>query len=589
TDGLRQSGLASVVAIVPTDGDAARAEAELLRQVERLPPVTAGEVEQAQRRIANAYERNLSNVNAVAMGLTSAVAAGDWRLYFLRRDAAAAVTADDVNRVARDYFKPSNRTLGRFIPTDEADRARIPEAPAVATLLDGYTGRPAVAAGEAFEPSPENIQERTHSFVIGDGLKVSLLPRDTRGDTVSVTASFRFGDEASLRGRMTAASFAGQMLMRGSDGLDREQIAQRLEALNTTGGVGGGAQSASIDLSSRRHTLAEALALSAQLLRAPTFPESEFEQLRLQRITGIEAARKEPGTVAGQALAKRFDPWPQGHALAHRSLEQVLEDVRALKLGEVRAFHREFYGSARGEIAVVGDFDAAAVKQQLETLFAGWKSDRPYAPIHTRHAAVAAERQQLPTPDKASAVLLARSNIALNDADPDYPALMVANHVLGSSALASRLGDRLRQKEGLTYGVSSSLRADASADGLDNAGSLDIQAIAAPENVARLETGLREELERLARDGITAVELKDAVDGLLVRFEQARASDASVAGMLSHNLYLDRTMAWTADFESRLRNLSVDEVNAAIARHLKPETLSVYAAGDFAGSAVSDD
>ncbi|MDQ3287115.1 MAG: insulinase family protein [Pseudomonadota bacterium] len=582
SDGLRQSGLASAVAIVPIDGDAARAEAELLRQVEQLPPVTAGEVELARQRIANAYERNLANVNAVAMGLTSAVAAGDWRLYFLRRDLVAKVTADDVNRVARAYFKPSNRTLGRFIPTDKPDRALIPAAPAVATLLDGFVGKPAVAAGETFEPSPDNIQARTRSFVIGDGLKVSLLPRDTRGDTVSVTASFRFGDEASLRGRMTAASFAGQMLMRDSQGLDREQIAQRLEALNTTGGVGGGAQSASINFSSRRGTVAEALALAAQLLRTPGFPEDEFEQLRLQHITSIEAARKEPGTVAGQALAKRFDPWPQGHALSHRSLDQVLAEIKALQLEDVRAFHREFYGSAHGEIAIVGDFDADAVQQQLETLFAGWRSDRPYAPIRTRHAAVAAERQQLPTPDKSSAVVLARSNVALNDADADYPALMVANHVLGSSALASRLGDRLRQKEGLTYGVSSSLRADASPDGVDNAGSLDIQAIAAPENVARLEVGLREELDRLVRDGVTAVELKDAVDGLLVRFEQSRASDASVAGMLSRNLYMDRTMAWTADFESRLRGLTVVEVNAAMARHLKPEALSVFAAGDFA-------
>lgn len=516
------------------------------------------------------------------MGLTSAVAAGDWRLYFLRRDAAAAVTADDVNRVARAYFKSSNRTLGRFIPTDAPDRAPIPAAPEASTLLAGYVGKPAVAAGEVFDPNPDNIQARTETFLIGDGLKVSLLPKDTRGDTVSVTASFRFGDETALRGHMTAASFAGQMLMRGSQSLNREQIAKRFDELNTQGGVDGGAQSASINLTSRRDTLADALALSARLLREPAFPQAEFEQLRVQQITGIEAARKEPNTVAGQALAKRFDPWPDGHALSYRPLELVLADVKALQLDDVRAFHRDFYGSTQGEIAIVGDFDAAQVKQQLQSLFAGWVSARPYAPIHTSHVAVAAERHQFQTPDKASAIVLARSNLALSDADPDYPALMIANHVLGSSALASRLGDRLRQKEGLTYGVSSSLSADSSPDGADNAGSLDIQAIAAPENVARLEIGLREEVERLVRDGITAAELKDAVDGLLVRFAQSRAADTSVAGMLLRNLYLDRTMTWTSDFESRLRSLTLDEVNAAIGRHLRPDTLSVIAAGDFA-------
>src|SRR3970282_1303347 len=126
-------------------------------------------------------------------------------------DAADQVSADDVNRVARAYFKPSNRTLGRFVPTDDADRAEIPAAPSASALLAGYTGKAAVAAGESFDPTPANIQARSETFVLGDGLKVSLLPKDTRGDTVSVTATFRFGDEPSLRGRMLAASFAGQL------------------------------------------------------------------------------------------------------------------------------------------------------------------------------------------------------------------------------------------------------------------------------------------------------------------------------------------------------------------------------------------
>ena len=554
-DSLREAGMVSLIAVAPRDADGARLEAELLRQAEQLAatPITADEVKLAQLRIANAFERNFTNVNAVATGLTEAVAAGDWRLYFLRRDAVAAVTVDAVNRVARAYLKPSNRTLGRFVPTDNADRADIPAAPSVASLLAGYTGKAAVAAGETF----------------------------------AVTATFRFGDEAALRSRVMAATFAGQLLMHGSATMTREQIAQRLEALKTEGGISGGMQSAAINLTSRRDTLPEALTLAAQLLRTPTFPESEFEQMRVQMVTGLEAARKEPGTVAGEALSRRFDPWPAGHTLAYRPLEQTLADVKAIKLDDVRAFHRDFYGTAQGEIAIVGDFDAAAVKQQLETLFVGWATPRPYAPIRTAYHPVAAEVMQLQTPDKANAVVLARGNLALNDTDADYPALMVANHVLGSSALASRLGDRLRQKEGLTYGVSSSISADSSPDGKDNAGSLNIQAIAAPQNVARLETGLREELARLVKDGITANELKDAVDGLLTQRAQSRAADGPVAGTLSRNLFLGRTMAWTADFDAQLRALTLEQVNTAIRKHIQPGALSVYKAGDFAKAATA--
>ena len=207
--------------------------------------------------------------------LPSSVAAGDWRLYFLRRDQIAQVTVDDVNRVARAYFKPSNRTLGRFVPTDDADRAEIPAAPQVASLLAGYTGQAAVAAGETFDPTPANLDARTQTFVLGDGLKVSLLPKDTRGDTVTVTANFRFGDVESIkRSPAPSGSVAGAMLMRGSKTMSREQIAQRLETLRTTGGVGGSIQSAIINFDSRRDTLADALALTADLLRESCIPGS---------------------------------------------------------------------------------------------------------------------------------------------------------------------------------------------------------------------------------------------------------------------------------------------------------------------------
>ena len=596
TDNLRDAGLATVVALVPQDGDTAKTQAELLRQVEQFAgkPVTADEVTQAKQRIANAWERSLTDVNAVAMGLTSSVAAGDWRLYFLRRDEIEKVTVDDVNRVARAYFKPSNRTLGRFVPTDNADRAEIPPAPAVASLLAGYTGKAAVAAGETFDPTPANIDARTQTFVLGDGtsgrtLKVSLLPKDTRGDTVSVTANFHFGDVESLkRIPAPAGSVAGAMLMRGSKTMSREQISQRLDALRTTGGVGGGIQGAVIDLDTRRGTLADALALAADLLKNPAFPEAEFEQLRMQAITGLEAARKEPNTAVSQAMAAHFDPWPADHPLAFRSLDQQLAQWKALKLEDVVAFHRGFYGTAEGEIAIVGDFDPAAVKAQLQQLFPHWTSPKPYVPIDTHYTAVAPETKRMETPDKSNAVVTARFNLPLNDTDPDYPALLVANHVLGSSTLASRLGKRLRETEGLTYGVSSSLSADSSPDGKDDAGSLVIQAIAAPQNVEKLVTGLREEVAKLVRDGISADELQASVSAMLTQRQQARAEDDTLASALARNLYLDRTMAWSAQIDARLKSLTMDEVNAAIRRHFKPEMLSVYAAGDFARSASAE-
>ena len=582
-ESMRDPGLLSVIAVLPREGDAARAEAELLAQVENLDkrPITQQEVDEARQRLANAYELYFTDVNAVAMGLSEFQAAGDWRLLFTSRDAIEKVTAEDVNRVAARYLQSSNRTLGRFVPADNVQRVEVAVAPEAAKVVEGYVGRTAVAAGENFDPTPQNLQARTQTFTLGNGLKVSLLPKKTRGETVVVNAKFRFGDEKSVAGHVDAAGFAGAMLMRGSKDLSRQQIDQRFEALKTKAAIGGDAQAATMSLNTRKTQLADALGLAAEVLRNPLFPESEFEQLRLQALTGLEASRKEPGSVAGMAMAQHFDPWPAGHPLHVKTLDESLAAVKALKVESLRAFHQGFYGTDDGEISIVGDFDPAAVKQQLETLFAGWRSPRAYAPIDTRYAAVAAVQQRFETPDKPNAVLLARSNLSLKVADPDYPAMQMANDIFGGGALKSRLGDRIRQKEGLSYGVSSAIHADDSRSGKDDSGYLMIQAIAAPENIGKVEAAIREELLRLVKDGVTADELRDAISGVLTKRQQNRAEDASVAGMLTDQLYYGRTMQFTADMDAKYKALTLEQVNEAIRKHLKPEALSVYAAGDF--------
>ncbi len=589
-ESLREPGLLSVYAVLPKTGDAAAAQAELLKQVEQLRerPITQAEVDEAKQRIGNAYDLYFTDVNAVGMGLSEFQSAGDWRLLFTSRDAIEKVTAEDVNRVAAAYLKSSNRTLGRFIPTDAPDRVTVPAAPAVATLVDGYTGRAVVAAGENFDPSPQNIQARTTTFTLGNGLKVSLLPKKTRGETVVVNAQFRFGDEASVsKAPDPAASIAGAMLMRGSEKLTRQQIDQRFEALKTQANVSGNLQGAGISMQTRRAQLLEALALAAEVLRTPAFPESEFEQLRLQAITGLEASRKEPGSVAGMALAQYFDPWPAGHPLHVDGIDESLAKLKALKLDDVRAFHRDFYGTANGEIAIVGDFDADAVRKQLEALFVEWKSPKPYAPIGTKFTDVAAKQERFETPDKPNAVLLARHNLPLKVTDPDYPALVVANRIFGGGALKSRLGDRIRQKEGLSYGVSSGIRADDSRERTDDAGSLSIQAIAAPENMKKVEAAVREELARLVKDGITEEELRDGISGTLTERQQGRADDGTVASMLADQLYFGRDMQFTAELDAKYQALTLEQVNAAIRKYLKPDALSVYVAGDFAKAAAA--
>lgn len=582
-DSMRDPGLFTALAVLPGEGDPAAAEAELLSQLEDVAskPVNAQEVAEAQQRMANATELLLTDVNAVGMALSEYQAMGDWRLLFVLRDAVAAVTADDVNRVAASYLKPSNRTLGRFIPTPEPDRVVIAAAPAVASLVDGYTGREAVAAGEAFDPTPANIASRQQVVTIGEGLKVSLLPKQTRGGTVAMSARFRFGSEESITGRTDAGSLVSAMLTRGTTTMSREQIATAFDALQTRAQFGGGAQQASVQLSGRRATFGDALALVADILRNPSFPEQEFEQLQMQAVTGMEFQRNEPAAIASIALARHFDPWPEGHPLHVDTLDAGLEKLKALGVEDLRAYHADFHGTAEGEIAIVGDFDPDEVKAQLEQLFAGWKSPAPYAPIRTSYSEVAAKRQDFVTPDKPNAVLVARQNVSLNLEDADFPALNIANVIFGGDGLKSRLADRVRQTEGLSYSIGSGLSEDNSREGRDDNGYLSIQAIAAPQNMAQVEAAVREEFARFVRDGVTADEVRDAVASRLVGRQQGRAEDAVLAGISTAHLAYGRDWQFEAARDAAYSALTAEQVNAAIRKHFKPEALSVFVAGDF--------
>ena len=152
-------------------------------------PVTGEEVDRAKTALLKSFEQVINNPEQIALQLSEWASLGDWRLFFLHRDRIEAVEAADVQRVAAQYLKPDNRTVGLFYPTEDPDRAEVPDLPDVAAALEGYTGREAVAAGEEFDPSPQNIENRTTRYTLGNGMKVALLPKSTRGETV--VARFR--------------------------------------------------------------------------------------------------------------------------------------------------------------------------------------------------------------------------------------------------------------------------------------------------------------------------------------------------------------------------------------------------------------
>jgi zinc protease len=552
---------------------------ELVRIVETFgaTPPSKEEVDRARENFANEFEKTLSNHESIGVQMSEYIALGDWRLFFQSRDDLGKVTPQAVARSASAYYRRDNRTVGLYVPEDNPQRAEVPAAPPVAEVMKDFKGKADLSQAEAFDPSQANINARTRLAQFG-GMKVALLAKRNRGETVNVSLQLRIGDEKSLFGKRRIAQFAGQMLTRGTTKYTRTQLSDEFERLKISGRVSGTGAS----LQTTRANLEAALRLVAHVLREPVFPEAEFEQLRNQSVTSIMAQMSEPNALASQALARHFNLYPKGDWRYSETLEEALEGVKALKLDDVKRFHKEFYGAGTAELAIVGDFEEAPVLALARGLFEGWVAPMPFARIASEYRDVASARRVIETPDKENAIFLARQNVELRDDDPDYAALEIANYILGGEAgLDSRLQNRVRQKDGLSYAVGSSL----SVGSIDRAGHWSAYAIAAPQNVARVEAAFREELARALRDGFTEAELANAKSGILQMRLQTRAQDGAVAGGWVANLFVGRTFAFSKALEDRIRALTLAEVNAALRKHLDPAKVTIVEAGDFAGKA----
>lgn len=576
-------GMSIFGAIVKKEDSVDAARATLLETVENFAakPPTAEEVNRAKTSLLKNIDLTLTASDRVGLSMSEWIAQGDWRLFFLNRDRIKNVTPEDVQRVAATYLKSSNRTVGQFIPTEKPDRAEIPDTPDVVALVKDYKGGEAVSEGEAFEPTPENIMARTMTADLPGGLKLALLPKKTRGETVVATLTLSLGDEKSLFNRSAAGDLAGSMLMRGTQKHTRQQIQDEFDRLQARAFVGGGATQAFASFQTKRENLPEVLKLVVEILREPAFPADEFEQLKKETITGIEQGRSEPQTIASQAVARHFNKYPKGDVRYEPTLDEQIEDIKAVSLDDVKKFYKDFYGASFGELGVVGDFDPDAVKTQVQELLGSWKSPKPAVRVPEPFVDVAAMNQSFETPDKANAVFQAVLSVPVRDDDPDYPALVLGNYMLGGGFLNSRLATRIRQKEGLSYGVGSGF----SASSLDKRGTFRAFAIYAPQNVQKLEAAFKEEIDRMLKDGFTEAEISAAKSGYLQSRQVSRAQDNSLSGTLTSYRYLGRTMAWDVEFEQKIRALTPEQIQSAMRKYITPEKLVIVKAGDFAKSA----
>jgi len=575
----QEPGLAIYAAQVDKSFDLNQSEQSMIKQLENLNnnPISDKEVERAKTNLLKNIELSFNSSERIARNLSEWLGMGDWRLYFLHRDRIEKVTTADVQRVAEKYLTQNNRTLGRFIPSETPERVEVPIIADIKPMLENYKGKEQIAQGEAFEPSFDNIDSHTRLTRLSNGVKMALLSKKTRGESVVASFSIDLGTEQSLTGLTTQGGAVGSMLMRGTKNYNREELQAEFDKLKATVSIGGSSRGAFARVTTTKENLVDVIRLMTEVLQQPSFSKKEFDLYKSTHKVDLEARKQDPQALAFNEYNRRSNPFPKDHPRYVATIEEELERLNTLKHDDLSKFHKRFYGASNMNISVVGDFDEGVVSNELEKLYGKWESEVAYTRVPNKYKKLKIKDQIFDTPDKENAVFVAVASLPIGDNDDDAAALELGNYIFGGGFLNSRLATRLRQKDGLSYGAGSFIGQSS----YDNKTSMGAYAICAPQNLVKVEQGFKEELKRMLDEGFTDEEIENAKTGLLQGKKVSRSQDGELVRRLVANLDLNRSLQWNKAYEDRMAKLTAKEVKRVVNKYLKLENFSIIKAGDM--------
>jgi zinc protease len=323
------------------------------------------------------------------------------------------------------------------------------------------------------------------------------------------------------------------------------------------------------------------LGIAVAMLKEPVYSSTEFDLMRTQRVKALQIPPTEPTQIAAENLQRHLSPFAKGDALYIPTREEELAAVEKVTIEDVRKFHDQFYGASAGALAVVGPVDPAGIQKTAAELLGVWNTPMPYRRIDARFKKTEMINQKVETPDKANAQFEAGVRFQMTDTDPDYPAMLLAGYMFGGP-ITSRISDRIRNREGLSYGAGARVTIPTDGDSALLSGTVSLN----PVNGPKVEASFMDELRKTLRDGFTGPEVAASKKAYLDARMVSRAQDAALATLLAQRELQGRTLHWDEQLEQQIQALARDQINAVFQKHIDPAAVSIVKAGDFKSARV---
>jgi zinc protease len=540
--------------------------------------ITEEDVTNAKNNLLKRFSNTTNNSIELAIMLTEIVGAGDWRLWFHYRDQLEKLTAEHVKAVAAKYYKPTNRTIGYFVPSGIPDRTIVNETPDIAALLKDYKGKEVAEQKAAFETTIPNIKKNTEYGKLTNGGKYALLFKPTKGDKINGTIVLQYGDENSLANKGLTAALTARMLKNGTTTKTKKQIKDELDRIKTDINFYASAGKLNVSISTDKANLPKALALLDDLLHNPKFDKDEFEKEKLALQTQYETNAQEPGQLAYEKLMQLSTKYPKGHPLYTNTTQEALAELAAIKPEDTKNFYNNFYGAANSNSTFVGEIDKPVITAALKKTLGNWKSKAAFKEIKRQYFDVNGTTASVPVSDKTNAQLLGGINLNITEKSNDYPAVYMANELLGGGAfLSSRIPQRLRENEGMSYGAGSYLDVD-----YDQAGGLwGLYAAYNPEYKDRLDSALNQEIDKAISAGFTQEELSKSIESWLEQQRTSLGMNNVLAAIINQYQRQGRSLDEYTQMENKIKALELKTVNEALKKYFDKKKLILINSGDF--------
>ena len=568
---------------VPNDKDQMNTLAEIKAEMAKIGDITytQEDIDRAKTNLLKGIEALHNNTIYTAINLTEIIGSGDYRLGYLYRDNIENLTVEDIKRVAKKYFTDNNRTVGLFIPTKDEVRVKPTEFlnTDIDALVKDYKGKETAHDIRDFAPTIANLQQNYTSGQLSNGMKFGSIDKDLKGEKVSISIQIPVGNQKDLHNKQYIGSFTASMLTSGTKTLSKQEIKDQLDQLKSSIAINFSGQNIMISVSSYRNTIKETIDILEDVLKNPVFPASELNKLKLEYTTYLEGNLNDPQAVAFKKIAQATSNEEKGSIFYSGSIQEDIDGFKAVTIEEIKEFYTKFFGANNGVATVLGMSDQAQTKEMLERVLGNWNNQVKFERAYPKFFTTKQSKDIIQTADKENAAAVGKLNFEMNKSNPDFAALTFANEVMGGGFMTARIPQRLREKEGISYGAGTYLSVPTDVN--NNNSSWMIYAFLNPTKRTEVETAINDEFAKLVANGITEEELQTNKKSWKNARQTNLGNDGYLMSLSNTYLMYNTPFSEFDKLNDDIDKLTVKQVNAAIKKYLQPSKFTTIYVGDF--------